>query len=320
MAVEAAIYIDTLVPANPPASDVLGEADNHFRLLKAVLQATFPNLTGPVTLTQAQINALVAPSAANTALSALTPAADKGAYFTSPTAAALFDLSAAGRALVDDADATAQRTTLGLGALAVKSTVATADIDADAVTFAKLQNIATAKLLGRTTASSGDVEALSVGTGLVLAAGSLSAEKTKRYYGEYAANTLLTGNIPDDDTPPLSSEGTTIITVASVVVATGQRVRGQFKAFASAATSNGKKIFTAFRGTTFLNGSANQEYGATVPGCDGFDFDEAPSAGTYTYIINAGADTGNMRVNGLPGSRLFGGGAKATLLLEVYYP
>ena len=67
--------------------------------------------------------------------------------------------TAAGRALIDDAAASDQRTTLGLGALAVKATVATADLDADAVTYAKLQNVsATDKLLGRSTAGAGDAE------------------------------------------------------------------------------------------------------------------------------------------------------------------
>jgi len=83
--------------------------------------------------------------------------------------------TAAGRALIDDADAAAQRTTLGLGALAVKSSIATGDINGDAVTFAKLQNIATARLLGRSTASSGDVEEISIGSGLSLSDGVLSA-------------------------------------------------------------------------------------------------------------------------------------------------
>ena len=47
-------------------------------------------------------------------LSGLTQAADKGMYFDSSSTAATFDLTAAGRALLDDADAAAQRTTLGL--------------------------------------------------------------------------------------------------------------------------------------------------------------------------------------------------------------
>jgi hypothetical protein len=51
------------------------------------------------------------------------------------------------------------KTILGLLALAYKNTVANADIDNDAVTYAKMQNVsATDKLLGRSTAGAGDVE------------------------------------------------------------------------------------------------------------------------------------------------------------------
>jgi hypothetical protein len=51
------------------------------------------------------------------AIAQLTPAADKGVYFTSGTAAALFDLSAFARTLLDDADAATMRATLGIQAL-----------------------------------------------------------------------------------------------------------------------------------------------------------------------------------------------------------
>lgn len=56
------------------------------------------------------------------AIAGLSSAADKGIQFTGSGTAATYDLTAAGKALLDDADATAQRSTLGLGTAAVANT------------------------------------------------------------------------------------------------------------------------------------------------------------------------------------------------------
>ena len=58
--------------------------------------------------------------------------------------------------------------------------VTTAKIADDAVTFAKLQNIATGRLLGRSSSGSGDIEEITIGSGLTLADGALSASTTNQ--------------------------------------------------------------------------------------------------------------------------------------------
>ena len=56
MALESGTYIDSLNASNPASTDGLGQADDHLRLIKSTIKATFPNLTGAVTATQTDLN------------------------------------------------------------------------------------------------------------------------------------------------------------------------------------------------------------------------------------------------------------------------
>lgn len=56
MPLETASFINGLVASNPVSTDPVAQADDHIRLLKSTLKATFPNLTGAVTATQSMLN------------------------------------------------------------------------------------------------------------------------------------------------------------------------------------------------------------------------------------------------------------------------
>ena len=64
MALETGTYIDDLVSSNPPQSDSLTQAAGHLRLIKALLLATFPNISGAMTKTHTELNDTVATVAA----------------------------------------------------------------------------------------------------------------------------------------------------------------------------------------------------------------------------------------------------------------
>lgn len=58
MGLETATYINGLVATNPTAGDPKYNGDDHLRLIKSAVKSTLPNLTGPVTASQAELNVL----------------------------------------------------------------------------------------------------------------------------------------------------------------------------------------------------------------------------------------------------------------------
>lgn len=59
MTVETATYISDLNASNPGATDLKAEGDDHLRLIKSTVKATFPNVTAAVTPTHTEMNYLV---------------------------------------------------------------------------------------------------------------------------------------------------------------------------------------------------------------------------------------------------------------------
>lgn len=58
MALETGTYISDLNPLNPTSSDPKAQGDDHLRLIKDALKTTFPNVTGAVTATHAELSLL----------------------------------------------------------------------------------------------------------------------------------------------------------------------------------------------------------------------------------------------------------------------
>ena len=108
----AAIGTGVIVDADINSSAAIDASKIHDGTIS---NTEFGYLNGVTSAIQTQLDAKQASDAELTAIAGLTSAADKGIQFTGSGTAATYDLTAAGKALLDDADASAQRTTLGLG-------------------------------------------------------------------------------------------------------------------------------------------------------------------------------------------------------------
>ena len=56
MALESTTYIDGLVATNPTGTDSRSQGDDHIRLVKSAVKATFPNIAGAMTATHTELN------------------------------------------------------------------------------------------------------------------------------------------------------------------------------------------------------------------------------------------------------------------------
>jgi hypothetical protein len=202
--------------------------------------------------------------------------------------------------------------------------VTTAKIAANAVTFAKMQAITDGHLLG---ASGGTaVEEISIGAGLSLSSNVLSSTVTgtivNRYYAAYTTNADLTPNIPLDNTVPLVSEGTQVLSINAVTTTATQRLRVRFQAQGGITTTR-TAIHAIFQDSTCIQAkvSGGTEAANYLTDLES-EIEVAPgAAATYAISVRCGVDvSGNMRLNGTNAARLLGGASAATLVIDVIEP
>ena len=174
MALENGTYVNSLVPANPASTDGLAQADDHLRLIKSTIKNTFPNLTGAVTATQAQLNATL-PSANVTYLAALVATGVTSTefdYLDGVTSNIQTQLNTANSGNVPSSDVTY------LASLSATSTSSTqygylSGVSSSIQTQLNSATGATTTLAGRVTTlegagsgGGGDITAVAVGSGL----------------------------------------------------------------------------------------------------------------------------------------------------------
>lgn len=198
---------------------------------------------------------------------------------------------------------------------------AAAKIGNDVVTFAKIQNVGTAKLLGRATAGSGDIEELAIGSGVSITGGTATLAAgtvVDRAYAEVLTVVGVTGAIPQDDTIPQSTEGDQILSASITPKTTTNRVRVTVNYWGTATT-------TPTVATAVFNGAANAIHAHNATAATGGPivqvftvFEHVPGVtSAQTYTVRVGVSGGTFYVNGASGgTRLFGGVSRATIVLE----
>lgn len=145
---------------------------------------------------------------------------------------------------------------------------------------------------------------------------------TNRAYAEYATNTDLTTQIPDDDTLPQNTEGTQILTAAITPTLSTSRIRATFSGFWS-----GNASVANAAAAMFVNSGADAvqvvyDWNDTTgqPQLFYMQYEFAPgTTDEQTINIRVGPDGGTMRMNGTTSARLGGGAAKSTLILEEVF-
>lgn len=98
-------------------------------------------------------------------------------------------------------------------------TIDTADVTNDAITFAKMQNVSSGVLLGRSTSGAGDIETISVGSGLSLSGGTLSS--SGGYTDEQAQDAVGNILVNSDSIQFAYTDGTPSITAVALLSAFG---------------------------------------------------------------------------------------------------
>lgn len=202
--------------------------------------------------------------------------------------------------------------------------VATAGIANDAITYSKIQNVTDARLLGRSAGSAGDVQELTVGTGLLLSGGVLSNTVTSGVTGSGVANRLAiwsgTSSLSSDDSP-LYFDGTNnrlgVNTASPSATIHAIRAAGSFGEVIRAEASMTTNLISALYNTNTGSGANAMLYASTASAAAGdpfLQFQVLGAGGTQVILglDNSDSDKLKIKAAGSPSSSPFDSGITMT--------
>ena len=142
-----------------------------------------------------------------------------------------------------------------------------------------------------------------------------------RAYDEYTTYATLSANIPADDTTPLVSEGTQILSASITPRTTTSRIRARVQAGIGLGSGGSPDIacMALFRngGTNAIDAEFIRLVDGSAPYKSVLEFEDVPgSVSAQTYTVRVGANSASVNVNGVSGGRLGGGISRATIVLE----
>lgn len=193
------------------------------------------------------------------------------------------------------------------------SSVTTAKLANKATTFEKMQDLSTLRLMGRKTAGSGSPEEVSPEDLLAfLPVGSAVG------FGSavYTATEALSSVIPKDDTVPVVTEGTEILSVLITPKSSANKLRARFSGMISATAAPADVVFAIFLGDVcvFARPTTSQGSQATLSG----EILISPNTTSEVRVsvrVGPGSSGPSIYFNGT-NTRLMGGASVATLTVD----